>query len=164
MNIIGPLLESNRVPLLSYIKLLNGIQIHSHPLYKMKEEWFDWVFVKWEYKNCNFEYVPGRVMHIIDMTNINLHVDNPYKPGLYVCIISLRTNMKKIPRSNIVYKGTYEKSVNSKLVFRIIELSSIYSNCFAIPDSKKFNMKELSECEEWLFVEGRKFWCGHFES
>ena len=117
MKTIAPLLESNKVPLLSYIKLPNGTQIHSHPLYKNKEEWFDWVLIKWEYKNCNFEYVPARVMNIIDITNVNIKEDNPYKPGLYVCVVSLKTATKKIPKSNIVYRGTYEKTDNLKIVF-----------------------------------------------
>ena len=38
---IGKIFQSGEVPMLSYIKTHNDIQIHSHPMYKMKEEWFD---------------------------------------------------------------------------------------------------------------------------
>ena len=114
---IGKTFKSGEVPILPYIKTYNDIQIHSHPLYKMKEEWFDWVLIKWEYKNSNFEYVPARVMQIIDMTNISLHINNPYPPGVYICIISLKTTMKKVAKSKIVYKGTYERCSKHNLVF-----------------------------------------------
>ena len=86
---IGHLFDSNEIPILSYIKVHDDIQIHWHPLYERKEEWFDWVLAKWEYNNCNFEYVPRRIMWIIDMRNINVKNDHPYKPGLYICIISV---------------------------------------------------------------------------
>ena len=107
---IEHLFHSNEIPILSYIKRHDDIQIHSHPLEKRKEEWFDWVLVKWEYNNCDFDYVPARVMHIIDMTNINVKDQHPYKTGLYVCIISLKASLKKlhIQRS---YRGTtYERN------------------------------------------------------
>ena len=160
---IGKTFKSGEVPILPYIKTYNDIQIHSHPLYKMKEEWFDWVLIKWEYKNSNFEYVPARVMQIIDMTNISLQINNPYPPGIYICIISLKTTMKKVAKSKIVYKGTYESCAKHNLVFRIMNMSSIFSECFAIPDSRNLDIKVISDCDEWLFVEQRNMWSKHIE-
>ena len=161
---IGNLFKCGQVPILPYIKTENEIQIHSHPLYKLKEEWFDWVLIKWEYKNSNFEYVPARVMQIIDMTNVSLHINNPYYPGVYICIISLKTTTRKVTKSKIISKGTYERCPKQNLVFRIIDLKSIYSNCFAIPDSRDLDMKVISDCDEWLFVERRIMWSKHIES
>ena len=103
-------------------------------------------------------------MQIIDMTDISLHVNNPYKPGHYICIVFFKTTLKNVARSKIVYKGVFERSKDHSLVFRIVYINSIYSNCFAIPDSSNQDTKELLECDEWLFVESRNYWSKHIES
>ena len=161
---VGHLFNSKKIPILSYIKIDDDIQIHSHPLYKGKEEWFDWVIIKWKYENSNFEYVPARVMQIIDMRYIDTISNETYKPGLYVCILSIKTTMRKISRSNIMFSGTYERHQNQSLCFRIVELSSIHSNCFAIPDPMNFDDEEIKNCDKWLFVESRRLWSRHIET
>ena len=92
---IGIILESNAIPILPYIKVNYNVQIHCHLWYKMKEEWFDWILVKWEYEKSDFQYVPARVMQIIDLRCIDGKIADYYKPGIYLCIISLEDSSYK---------------------------------------------------------------------
>ena len=72
--------------------------------------------------------------------------------------------MRKIPRSNIMFSGTYERHQNQSLCFRMVELSSIHSNCFAIPDPMDFDDEEILNCDQCLFVESRRLWSRHIET
>ena len=157
-NTIGNIIESNDIPILPYIKINDNIQIHCHPLYKMKEEWFDWILVKWEYENSDFQYVPARVMQIIDLRGINSKIADYYKSEIYLCIISLKESRKKVGKSNVIYKGAYERNEKHEIRFRMIEISSVHSSCFAIPDCSTLEDKDILDCDQWLFVENRKEW------
>ena len=130
----------------------------------MKEEWFNWILVKWEYENSDFQYVPARVMQIIDLRCIDGKIANYYKSRIYLCIISLKDSTKKIGKSQVIYKGTYERNKNCKIHFRIVEISSVHSSCFAIPDCSTLEDKDIFECDQWLLVENHREWANHIIS
>ena len=159
---IGIILDSNAIPILPYIKVNDNIQIHCHPWYKMKEEWFDWILIKWEYANSDIQYVPARVMQILDLRSIDGKIADHYEPGIYLCIISLKRSTKKVGKSHVIYKGAYERMEDHKICFRIVEISSVHSFCFAVPDCATLEDKDILECDQWLFVENRRDWAKHF--
>ena len=130
----------------------------------MKEEWFDWILVKWEYENCDFQYVPARVIQIMDLRCIDGKITDYYKSKIYLCIVSFQDSTKKVGNSQVIYKGAYERNENRKIHFRIVEISSVHSSCFAIPDCSTLEDKDILECDQWLFVENRTEWAKHIIS
>ena len=144
------------------VKVNDNIQIHCHPWYKMKEEWFDWIQIKWEYANSDIQYVPARVMQILDLRSIDGKIADHYEPGIYLCIISLKRSTKKVGKSHVIYKGAYKRMEDHKIRFRIVEISSVHSFCFAVPDCATLEDKDILECDQWLFVENRRDWAKHF--
>ena len=128
----------------------------------MKEEWFDWILIKWEYANSDIQYVPAKVMQILDLRCIDGKIADDYEPGIYLCIISLKRSTKKVGKSHVIYKGAYERMENHKICFRIVEISSVHSCCFAVPDCATLEDKDILECDQWLFVENCRDWASSF--
>ena len=97
-------------------------------------------------------------MQVIDLRGINGKIADYYKSEIYLCIISLKESRKKVGKSNVMYKCAYERNEKREIRFRMIEISSVHSSCFAIPDCSTLEDKDILDCDQWLFVENRKEW------
>ena len=78
--------------------------------------------------------------------------------------IFLKESIKKVEKAQVIYKSAYERNENCKIHFRIVEISSVHSSCFAIPDCSTLEDKDILECDQWLFVENRTEWAKHIIS
>ena len=110
------------------------------------------------------QYVPAMVIQIIDLRCIDGKIVDYYKPGIHLCVISFKDSTKKVGKSQVIYKGSCERKEDHKIHFRIIEISSVHSSCFAIPDCYTFEDKDTLECDQWLFLENCSEWAKHILS
>ena len=68
---------------------------------------------------------------------------------------------QKVGKSHVIYKGAYERMEDYKIHFWIVEISSVHSCCFAVPDCLTLEDKDILECDQWLFVENCREWAKH---
>ena len=57
----------------------------------------------------------------MDLRCIDGKIADYYKPGIYLCIISLKDSTKKVGKSKVIYKGAYERNENCKIHFGLLK-------------------------------------------
>ena len=73
----------------TFIRLNNDLLIRCTPLFSNTDSyWYDWVWIKWEYRDGSTMIIPVQVYSIIDLISMGDH-DSTIKPGFYVCIRSI---------------------------------------------------------------------------